>query len=390
MKLDFTTLYVIVLLNSVGFALVWAVIALSYRSLLAARYWFAALVISCVSGPILILGENSQWWNYFGNILIILSFCFLWQGVRIILKQPPAWYALGVVIAVSALAMIVFGSSGPADNLIFAASQLFPMAMAVFTLLRGERRQTGTWVAIAGCGVMILGQGSEAVTNGLRLAGIMNTETYYSYASWFLVCAIIGISIANLGFILMGVDRLRGELHMLATRDELTGLPNRRALNERLVLIEKRARRLQQNVAVLMMDLNKFKSINDDHGHPAGDAALKHIADVAKNSLREMDFLARIGGDEFCILMPDTDLESASTIADEIATALTATPFQWHGLQVPLSASIGLNHWDPSSGMRLDGSLSRADEALLQIKRGTRKIMPVSAGNFSLLESIDP
>jgi len=369
MKLDFTTLFVIILLDSFGFAIVWAIISYSYKSLRAARYWFASLTMTCLSGPALVLGEASQLWNYVGNLLVVFGFGLLWQGIRVFFDRQPTYYGVALIFLASALSMVFLGSSPAADNLIFAISQLIPMGLAVFTLMTANGRQVGTSIAALACGIFILGQGSEAITNALRLAGMMSDETYYHYATWFLVCAIVGASISNLGFLLMAVDRLRGELHALATRDELTGLPNRRALAERISLIGKRAKRLQQSVAVLMMDLDKFKSINDSHGHPAGDAALKHIAEVTKNELREVDFLVRIGGDEFCILIPDADLEAAAATARAIGVAVATTPFCWRGKPVSLSVSIGFVSWSPSSGSDLAGSLPLADEDLLQRKR---------------------
>jgi len=379
MKLDFTTLFVVILLNSVGFAIVWAVISVSYRSLHAARYWFAALAMTCLSGPALLLGESSRFWNYSGNLLVVFSFGLLWQGARVFFNRPPLWRTLHLLLLASALSMIALGANRQADNVIFAVSQMIPMGMAIFTLMTAGRRQTGTWIAASACALLMLGQGSEAATNMLRLAGVMSAETYYEYASWFLACAIIGASVLNLGFLLMAVDRLRSELHHLATRDELTGLPNRRAMAERLTLIEKRAKRLQQDVSVLMMDLDRFKQINDDYGHPAGDAALRHVASVAAKTLREADFLARIGGDEFCILLTDADLETASQIAGRLAESVSATPFYWRGVQAPLAASIGVNHWNPASGTHLADSLTDADDDLLRTKRDSRDHGPPSA-----------
>lgn len=370
MKLDFTTLFVIILLNSVGFALVWAIISVWYRTVRAARYWLAALLMTCLSGPALVLGAESQVWNHAANLLVVFSFCLLWQGIRVFFDRPPLWHVVCLIVTASASAMVLFGTSGPANNVIFAASQLVPIMLALYTLLTVKRRQAGIWVATAAFGVFIFGQSAEAMTNGLRMAGLLSDEAYYRYAAWFLVCAIIGGSISNLGFLLMAVDRLRSELHALATRDELTGLPNRRAFGERLLLIEKRGRRLQRTVSVLMMDLDKFKSINDSHGHPAGDAALKHVAAVVRQNLREVDFLARIGGDEFCILMPDGDAAFATAIAHRITEAVANTPLQWRDKRIPLAASIGVNHWDPSSETRLIDSLSPADDALMRNKRG--------------------
>lgn len=368
MKLDFTTLFAIILLNSVGFALVWAIISISYRTLHSARYWFVSLAMTCISGAFLVLGETSQWLNYIGNLLVIFGLGLLWQGVRVFLDKPPQWSILVMLVSVSALAMVFLGTSQPANNLIFAVSQIIPMVMTLITLLKAKCRQVGIWVAAGSCGLLILGQGSEAFTNALRLAGMMSTNTYYEYASWFLVCAIIGVSISNLGFLLMAVDRLSSELHALATRDELTGLPNRRALNERLPLIEKRAKRLNQSVAVLMIDLNKFKTINDNLGHSAGDTALKHFAVVTKNSLDRPDFLARIGGDEFCILIPDGNLEAANALAETLTKAIASTPFHWQEAELLLAASIGLHCWEPFSGTPLADSLQFADKHLLHNK----------------------
>lgn len=370
--LDFTTLYIIILLNSIGFAIVWATISITYRSLASARYWFAATAVSCLSGPVLLLGEDTLWLGLTGNLLVVLSFGLIWQGIRVFFDREPQWFALALMLAASVISILIFGSDRPTKNLVFALGHAAPMVMALVTLTLASRRQSGTFIAIASCCILLFGVGSEATTNALRLMGLMSDEVYYTYADWILVCTILGGSFINLGFLLMAVERLRAELHALATRDELTGLPNRRAFSERLVLIEKRAKRLRQNVVILMMDLDKFKQINDNHGHPAGDAALIHVAEVAKKNLREMDFMSRFGGDEFCVLMPDTDLATATVIAKTLAHTVMTTPFYWRGTLIPISAGIGLNHWEPHSVASLSASLVRADEALIRTKRKAR------------------
>lgn len=369
MNLDFTTLYVIILINSLGFALVWGIICISYSTLYAARYWFLALIMTFLSGPILLLGEIMPGWNHIGNMFVIVGFGLIWQGIRVFLDKPPLWRTLSLALTVSFLTMIFFGTSQPISNLIYAVAQVFLIGMALLTLLTFKNQQAGTWVASVSFAILLLGQGSEAFTNAMRVAGFMSTETYYEYGAWFLVCAIIGISISNLGFLLMAVDRLRNELHTLATCDELTSLPNRRALNSKLLDIENKAIRSQENVAVFMMDVDRFKSINDTHGHQAGDAALKHIVEAIKTRLRKIDFLARIGGDEFCILIPDVDLNTANRIADKLISAVSSKPFEWQGTQTVLSISIGYSIWLPSSGSTLTSCLKTADENLMKYKR---------------------
>lgn len=372
MQLDFTTLYVIILLNSVGFTIVWALVSLSYRSVHSARYWFTALVMTCLGGPLLALGEGSLPLTYAGNLLVIGSFAVIWQGIRVFSGQKPLWNVVGVLLALSAGTMMAFGSSREANNIIVATSQLVPVILTILALLRSERRYLGIWVAAGAGAILVLGQGAEAVTNAFTLAGLMSIETYYAFAAWFLVCTIIGASVWNLGFLLMVADRLRAELHSLAARDDLTGLPNRRALRERISLCEDAARRTGQTVAVLMVDLDRFKAINDDHGHDAGDAALVHVATVMKPFLRHNDFLSRVGGDEFCLLLPNSGLAEATFTADQLTEAITGQPLHWRGRVIDLAASIGLMTWEPASSAGLAESLPLADRALVGRKKNGR------------------
>lgn len=383
MKLDFTTLYVVILLNSVGFAVIWAMVSYSYRTVVSARYWFAALLMTCLSGPLLVLGEGSRPLTYVGILLTVTSFAAIWQGVRIFNGRQPQWGRVTALLLASASTMAMFGSSREADNIIFAVSQLVPVVLTIVALLMFERRSVGVWVAVAAGSVLVLGQGAETITNVLHLTGTMTTDDYYSVAAWFLVCAIIGASVLNLGLLLIVTDRLRAELYSLATRDDLTGLPNRRALRERIALVEKSAKRKSQSAVVMMIDLDHFKEINDRYGHDAGDAALVHIAGILKSLLRELDFLARVGGDEFCILLPNTDTELATAIARRLNEAISRQRMHWHGSKISVPASIGFAEWQPGSETRLSESLSLADNEMFSTKRRGRSSQYATSHKFA-------
>lgn len=369
MNLDFTTLYLVILVNSFGFAITWAMISCSYRRIIAARYWFAALLLTCIAGPFLFLGEGSRLLTYMGILLTVAGFTAIWQGVRVFYGRKPHWVGAATILVVSAGSMALFGSSRVADNIIFSASQLIPIILTMACLLASRKRSVGVWVAATAAGIFIAGQSSEAVTNLLRLTGHMSTESYYSVAAWFLVCAISGTTLLNLGFLLIVTDRLRAELYSLATRDDLTGLPNRRALRERILLVEKSARRKNQNAVVMMIDLDQFKTINDRYGHDAGDAALVHISGVLKSLLREFDFLARVGGDEFCILLPNTNSTFATTIVHRLEDEISRQPMIWLGKAIPVPASIGYIEWQPTSEFRLGESVAFADSEMFASKR---------------------
>ena len=112
----------------------------------------------------------------------------------------------------------------------------------------------------------------------------------------------------------------------LSALDYLTGLPNRRALCARALAELSRAEREQTSVGLVMMDIDHFKKVNDQHGHPAGDQVLKQLATVIRNSVRATDFVARYGGEEFAAILPEASTSGASVFAERIRSVLAATP----------------------------------------------------------------
>ena len=173
--------------------------------------------------------------------------------------------------------------------------------------------------------------------------------------------------------------RANAELRLLARRDALTGLPNRLAGNERLTDEFIRMKRSGEPYAVLMMDLDHFKSINDSHGHAAGDAVLRHAADVLRQSIRESDFVARFGGEEFLAVLPATGLEGARIVGEKIRHAVEAGPAPIVG---HLSVSIGLalatpNHDD------MDIAVRQADRGLYQAKQSGRNRLVATPPSLS-------
>ncbi|CAL95266.1 sensor domain-containing diguanylate cyclase [Azoarcus olearius] len=161
------------------------------------------------------------------------------------------------------------------------------------------------------------------------------------------------------------LQRLNAELVQLARRDALTGLPNRLAANEQLTEEFLRMKRSLVPYAVLMADIDLFKRINDGHGHAVGDAVLRHVAGVIRSSLRITDFVARVGGEEFLVLLPNTDIEAAAVVAEKIRVAVEGAAAPEVG-QVTLSIGVGRAvsaHPSPDDAVRL------ADDGLYEAKR---------------------
>ena len=158
--------------------------------------------------------------------------------------------------------------------------------------------------------------------------------------------------------------RLGERLRKLSLSDELTGLPNRRELESRLEAALAAARRSRSAVTVAMVDLDRFKAINDTRGHAAGDAVLRQVAGVLARSLRASDSVFRIGGDELCVVMPDTAIESAVEALQRSLLRLRAVS-QRSG--VPVAFSAGCAEW--RHGEDRAAMLARADGALYRAKR---------------------
>jgi len=169
--------------------------------------------------------------------------------------------------------------------------------------------------------------------------------------------------------------RLELELHRLATTDSLTGLLNRRAFFERSQPIIETARRYGQACSLLMIDVDHFKAVNDRYGHHVGDHVLRSLADRLGDVLRQVDIVARIGGEEFAALLPQTDV-AAATMAAERLRELCGGLAIAAGFEARVSVSVGVAQW--RSGESLEHLMERADAALYRAKREGRNRVETS------------
>ena len=162
--------------------------------------------------------------------------------------------------------------------------------------------------------------------------------------------------------------RLEGELKKLATTDTLTGIDNRHQFFLRAAQELKRAKRYGHPLTVLMIDIDYFKSINDTHGHQAGDVVLKALAALTLNTLRETDVFGRIGGEEFAAALPDTDLQAGLQVADRLREELAKLNVQSKKKTISFTVSIGAA-LARKRDKNIEETINRADEALYKAKR---------------------
>jgi diguanylate cyclase (GGDEF)-like protein len=172
--------------------------------------------------------------------------------------------------------------------------------------------------------------------------------------------------------------RLHEEARRQATTDELTGLVNRRRFMQALEAEVERARLFETPFAVVLADLDDFKRINDDHGHHAGDLALRSFGRLLADQIRDFDVGGRLGGEEFAVLLPQTNVTEAMAVAGRIRDALAAASIEvGDGATVRLTASFGVA--DSGSSASTDELLRRADNALYSAKRAGKDRYVVAA-----------
>jgi diguanylate cyclase (GGDEF)-like protein len=172
---------------------------------------------------------------------------------------------------------------------------------------------------------------------------------------------VAGVAITGLS----QLKRTQAQLRLLATHDPLTNVRNARAFSDELAQELERSRRYRRPLALIYLDLDDFKHVNDAHGHATGDAVLRLVADAMRNAVRAADVVGRLGGDEFAVLMPETDgavaHAAATRLASGIRTVFRGTP--------SVTASIGVVA-ATGGAAGTDALLRKADQAMYEAKRG--------------------
>ena len=166
--------------------------------------------------------------------------------------------------------------------------------------------------------------------------------------------------------------RLYAQVENQARTDTLTALPNRRWFEQRLEEELRRAQRYKQNFSLMLLDADRFKDVNDRHGHPAGDAVLKELARILAQQVRDVDFAARVGGEEFAVVLPETDHIGAKLVAERVRRAVAGAPLRpAGGPELDMTVSIGVACF-PACGETIEDIVAHADQALYTAKQEGR------------------
>ncbi len=169
-------------------------------------------------------------------------------------------------------------------------------------------------------------------------------------------------------------DRLREAMAVIertSNEDGLTGIYNRRYLEKQLATEFNRIRRYGGNLSIVLFDLDHFKLVNDKYGHLGGDEVLRVVASRITGVLRNVDIFGRYGGEEFAVILPETDVSSAVVLAERLRQLIASVPVEFDGIQIPVTLSIGVTEFRPDMA-KYEELFREADQALYRCKKSGR------------------
>jgi diguanylate cyclase (GGDEF)-like protein len=375
------TVIAVIVLQQGFFALIWFLLARVRMARGPSLHWAAATVLLALSMALVLLrGQLSHFvGNFWPNAINVLAFLLVWRGVRLFLRQGPRDHEAALVLGLSSVGILAALALGLGRNwvVVFAATGMaWPVLRAAAQVYRGLRGEFGRWAApLCAAPLWVVGGIllARSVNAALELArGVAEGQSLASGGSLQLgiVFVFLATGLAlNFGLGAMVVLRLVNKLRHLSLHDALTGLVNRRGLELRLLAERQRLQRHGTPFALLSLDIDHFKRVNDEHGHAVGDAVLVGVAQLLKREARALDVVARMGGEEFCLLLPATDQAGATQLAQRLLQAHRSQTHAVAGQQLTVTVSIGLalaesrRETDAELWRRVDAALYRAKGA---------------------------
>jgi diguanylate cyclase (GGDEF)-like protein len=372
---DTATVLLLIAMQQGLFALGWWVagwrLGLSRRT---ATHWMLATLGAALALSFIV--QRGSWPNFItyalANVLVMGSFVAMRRGVQIFLRlgitdtEQLTVMALTVAVLALYLSDARYAYSAVIGTSALVGWTLLRTAVEAYRALKlsGDMGSAHAVAApMALLGTLYVGRLIVALIEPDLAARPLNEASAFN-TGVLLVHMVVGL-VLNLVLAYMVVNRLVRRLQHLSQRDALTGLLNRRALQPLLQREASRLRRYGETYALVMVDIDHFKAVNDSHGHAVGDAVLVSVADLLRNAAREVDQVARVGGEEFCLLLPHTDLDGAMQVARRTREAVRAGP--WPELDHTLTISVGVAMvCDPDETPA--AALARADAALYRAK----------------------
>ncbi|MBI5531904.1 MAG: diguanylate cyclase [Deltaproteobacteria bacterium] len=380
--LDLETLYFALVLNDAVLAVsLWAAVGGPRRR--GAGKWAISLALQSLSfafflsrgwitGPVSIVGINVASCLAFSlQIAALLEF----HGRKVVLWLPvlaaiACGLGFGLLVTHAQMRLVLGG--------ILYGGVLYAIGWLCLRL-RDTARRLGSHLLIlanlAGGTLMALRAAAAVFRPDLYLDG-------HDSAGLPIVSALVAQAttlVSSLGFLLLHRERQEQAMTELAMTDPLTGAFNRRTLFDLGNREIARALRDAADLSVVILDVDHFKRVNDEHGHAAGDEVLTRFVEIVRSCLRKSDLLTRYGGEEFCIVLPGAAAPAARSLAERIRVAIEQSDFQACGKPLRITTSAGVAGLDPTGDQGLSSVVQRADQALYVAKSSGRNRVVLAA-----------
>ena len=316
-----------------------------------------------------------------GVAFAIAAFACCWQGARAFDGRRPLWLPVVSAPGLWLLACLMPGFAGHAGYRVMLSSLILSVliAMAAIEFWRGlQEALPSRWPVIVLFGSLSLFFLSRIVLVGTLPFPFGALPIQVSWVATFNLVVLFHVLVLTVLIVALSKERLELDQRTKAQTDPLTGALNRRAFMARSGRLLQRGQRDGSPTCLLFLDLDHFKSINDRFGHSAGDDVLASFVDLVNASIRPTDFLFRIGGEEFCCLLPRTNAEQAWQVAERIRQQFEMSTVVVAGTPVKATVSLGIASTEVF-GYDLDMLMRRADMAVYAAKHQGRNRVVVAA-----------
>jgi diguanylate cyclase (GGDEF)-like protein len=319
-----------------------------------------------------------------GNALIALGICAFTSALWLRLRRkavPPAMWLL-LVAAFVALPALMLGWPLARRTAVLSSMYALVLLPGLWVAVRdgwhAERSLRTVAITLAFAMLALLLRAVHAATTPGDYTDLFQASLGQGLTFLAAFLALLG---TGFGYVLSVLEQVTSRLEHLATHDGLTGCLNRSTTDELLAHAIERSRREREPVSFVLLDIDHFKQVNDRHGHRAGDAVLRRVAEVLRARLRASDVFGRTGGEEFGLVLPRTDQRGACQLADELRLAVQALEVALEGgapVRVTLSAGVACA-W-PAIPLAAERLYAMADTALYEAKNAGRNRVATYAG----------
>jgi diguanylate cyclase (GGDEF)-like protein len=380
MDLDLHTIVVVCSMLTLLFSGLLALASLHVEAIRGVKHWaIANLCISLgLSAAYFHINPSSgnQWTIIACAMLIATGISLQLAGIQAFKKQHSNWHTSLFIVALALFQNVFFVVVYPdINNRAIANSILFALinaACARALLIKVEPPlSTAYWFTGLCFTLMSAIMLSRAIVIGLSPAENFSLfiNAPVNQLTFFLAC-VMQLCL-TFGFLLMLNYQLIYDLKIISSRDALTGARNRRSLEDEATRLKASCLRTGETLAMMLIDVDQFKSINDNYGHPFGDTVLCRLVDVAHKSVRPDDYIARYGGEEFCMLLRSTNEDEAWQLAERLRQTYSELILNAGDKTVSFTVSIGVAD-SAAVGLDFSALISAADQALYRAKQSGR------------------